>query len=384
MFQSFYNGLSGMFNFSKNLDNISSNISNMNTPGYRGKDLFVRSLEGESNSSLATTLNGTQIRTHAGEIRSTGNNTDVAINGLGHFVLRDDQGGFYYTRAGQFSFDKDGVLIDSATKYKVISIDENLVLKNFDISSLKTLAPKPTTEVKLNGRLAVSGVEHTVSGLSVFDSAGVAHVISLKLTNSGSGTWHAVATDAAQVVVGEFDVKFAADGTPVKDFNKPSVELKFSVPIKVAFNFGEPGSFSGVTQAEISESSVTGLVSDGRASSGVSNISFLDTGVIELEYLNGEKVKGPGLALVSFKDESILKSLSGSLLVSPNPDNAVFGKPKSAALGSIVKNSLELSNVDLTQEFADILIVQRGYQASSKVMSVSNELVEQLYNNSRG
>lgn len=385
MFQSFYNGLSGMFNFSRSLDNISSNISNMNTPGYRGKDLFVRSLEGAAGDNLATTVSGVETRSHAGEIRSTGNNTDVAINGMGYFVLKDKSGSLFYSRAGQFSFDKDGYLVDSVNKYNVLAIDENQNLKNFDIGSLKVLAPKPTTSVKLTGNLAVSGVDHTVSGLTIFDSAGVSHAVSLKLTNGSGGVWHVVATDSTQVNIGEFDVKFAADGTPIKDFNKPAVDLKFGGnSTKVIFDFGEPGSFAGAIQREASDSSLSGLVVDGQASSGVSNFKFLDSGIIEIEYLNGKKVLGPGLALASFKDESLLKTLSGSLLYSQDASNATYGKPNTTVFGTIVKDSIELSNVDLTQEFADILIVQRGYQASSKIMTVSNELVEQLYSNSRG
>ncbi len=88
MMQSFFNGLSGLLTFSQGLKNTSNNVSNMNTPGFRGSDTFYRSVNGEGDQGLGADVAGTSIRSDQGEIRQTGNDTDIAINGSGFFVLR--------------------------------------------------------------------------------------------------------------------------------------------------------------------------------------------------------------------------------------------------------------------------------------------------------
>jgi flagellar hook protein FlgE len=113
MLQAFFNGLSGLFSFSRGLTTVSNNVSNMNTPGFRGNDTFFRNVAGDH--GLGTRIGGTGTRLQAGDIRQTGNPMDLALNGSGYFVLRNDQGELMYTRTGQFQFNEDGFLIDRVT-----------------------------------------------------------------------------------------------------------------------------------------------------------------------------------------------------------------------------------------------------------------------------
>ena len=83
MLQAFFNGLSGLFSFSKGLDNVSNNVSNMNTPGFRGSDTFYRSVGGQDGRGLGSSVAGTEMRTKPGDPRQTGNQTDLAISGAG-------------------------------------------------------------------------------------------------------------------------------------------------------------------------------------------------------------------------------------------------------------------------------------------------------------
>lgn len=89
MFQALYNSLSGLFSFSKSLDTVSNNVANMNTPGFRGSDSFFENLAGEHGTRIV----GAGLRTTAGDLRQTGNATDVAVDGSGYFVLRDSTEG---------------------------------------------------------------------------------------------------------------------------------------------------------------------------------------------------------------------------------------------------------------------------------------------------
>lgn len=119
MLQAFFNGLSGLFSFSKGLDNVSNNVSNMNTPGYRGSDTFYRSVNGQGGEGIGAKVAGTEVRVKPGEARQTGNSMNAAVDGNGYFVLRDENGNFFYTRAGQFQVDKDGYLVDSVSQRRV-------------------------------------------------------------------------------------------------------------------------------------------------------------------------------------------------------------------------------------------------------------------------
>jgi len=119
MFQALFNSLSGLFSFSRSLDTVSNNVSNMNTPGFRGSDTFFENVNGGRGTRVA----GEGLRTTAGDIRQTGTPTDVAIDGNGFFILRDDTGNLYYTRSGQFRFNDQGLLTDSFTGYQVMSVE---------------------------------------------------------------------------------------------------------------------------------------------------------------------------------------------------------------------------------------------------------------------
>src|SRR3989338_4305570 len=112
MLQAFFNGLSGLFAFSKGLDNVSNNVSNMNTPGFRGSDTFYRSVSGQDVQGLGAGETGTEFRTKPGDPRQTGSLTDLAISGAGYFVLRDGSDEVFYTRSGQFQINADGYLVD--------------------------------------------------------------------------------------------------------------------------------------------------------------------------------------------------------------------------------------------------------------------------------
>ncbi|MBO7942419.1 flagellar hook basal-body protein, partial [Streptomyces sp. S9] len=118
MFQALFNSLSGLFSFSRSLDTVSNNVSNMNTPGFRGSDSFFANIDGGYGTSIA----GQGLRPQPGDMRQTGTPTDMAVEGEGYFVLRDRSGELHYTRAGQFRFNDSGVLVDTATGYDVMAI----------------------------------------------------------------------------------------------------------------------------------------------------------------------------------------------------------------------------------------------------------------------
>lgn len=389
MLQALFNGISGLLTFTKGLSNVSNNVSNMNTPGFRGSDSFYRSIHGEDGEGVGAMITDTETRTTPGEARQSGNNSDVAINGSGFFILKDDNGKLAYTRAGQFQFDRGGYLIDPVTQRRVSGIDASGRLKDINIKNLQTLPPKPTTRIEMTGSLARSGpsdLSDHITAISVFDTTGSKHALSMELqpVSVPSNGWEVTVSDENGLVVGSGTIAFNADGSPTAGFNTLSASLSDGAQ-SILFDFGSPGSFTLASQAASAAAHTLGArVTDGSATASLSSYSFDENGVLKLTYSNGEKRDGQQLALAWFADESSLIAGQGSLLTPPKSMPAEYGRAGEGRFGSIQGGYLEASNVDLTQEFGDILIIQRGYQASSRVMTVANEMLEQLYNGTRG
>jgi len=152
----------------------------------------------------------------------------------------------------------------------------------------------------------------------------------------------------------------------------------------LTFDFGTAGGLSGTTTFSGNTSTLAAQVKDGHGVVGLSSESFDTTGTLQLTYSDGETKAGPQLALASFQDESNLQMIQGNLYLQPLTQTAQIGRPSSTVFGKIDGGSLEMSNVDLTQELADMIVIQRGYQASSRVMTVSSDMLQQLYDSTRG
>lgn len=395
MLQSFFNGLSGLFSFSRGLNTVSNNISNMNTAGFRGSDTFFRSINGSGNQSgFGTSASDSFMRTNSGEIRNTGidNSTgriDLALNGSGFFTVRDDDGNLFYTRSGNFQFNEDGILVDILSGFEVMSLDANGNLSNVNISEQRMLAAEPTTLVNLVGALGTGDSTHTIEGIKVYDAGGIVHTLSLEMQRPAGAAdnliWNVEIKDENGATVGTGTIRFSPDSTPLAGFNTVNASLNINgVTQAISFNFGEPGSFTGTSQTQGTQSTASANVDDGRPVIGLKGFTFDENGQLQLTYSNGEKEEGVRLAIASFVQEGNLTQATGSLYRTNSQNPPTYGYAAEGVNGKIQSGSLELSNVDLTQEFADMMIIQRGYQASSRIMSVSNEMVEQLYNNTRG
>lgn len=383
--QSFYNGLGGMLNFSKTLDNVSNNIGNMNTPGFRGNDLFIRSLGGDllgDGAAIAAKVG----RDQQGDLKQTGVATDLAINGDGHFILKNDSGDVFYSRAGQFKFNEKNVLIDGATGMQVMAINPAGALSKIDITSNKTLPPEATTTVDLLGNLSSTDTAYSLNNVTVYNSVGDKFQLTLDFAKAAApaiNTWNISVKSAAGAVLGTFSMQFGVDATPLTGFNSINQTLLLGASSQtIAFNFGATGALTGATQLS-GTSNLGAMNKDGHPILGLNSLSIDSEGTIQFKYTNGTTKSGPQVGMALFNDPSTLEATNNGMLKANGGAGLKYGKPGSALFGSIQSKSIEMSNVDLTQEFADILIIQRGYQASSRVMSVSNDLLDQLYNSTR-
>jgi flagellar hook protein FlgE len=386
MFQALFNSLSGLFSFSRSLNTVSNNVSNMNTPGFRGSDSFFANVSG----GRGTRISGEGLRTQSGDIRQTGNATDLAVDGEGYFILSDQSGNQYYTRAGQFRFDDDGLLVDSVSGYRVMAFDASGNLTTIDFDNYRSIPAVATTQVSISGNIAAVAAASppqttNVNTIRVFDAQGGTHSLTATFTSTTPGVFQVKVTNEAGVEIGSGEVRFGAGGTLTAGFTSVVANLPVAGGTQaITFDFGAPGSFGGMTSLSSVPSNLTSRVVDGHAVLAVNEIKFNERGILELVYSASERREGPQVALVRFPNESALQLDGGRLISGATVTDRNLGRPTQSGFGRIAGGSLEMSNVDLTQEFADMIIIQRGYQASSRVMSVSNEMLEQLYNSTRG
>jgi flagellar hook protein FlgE len=396
MFDSIYTGLTGLSTFSRGLSNISNNVANLNTVGYKRSVLQFQDLMPARDSVGGQRGNGVaaglpHVVYQQGELRQSGNELDAAIDGGGYFVLHDREGKTFYTRDGQFEFDRDSKLVARDSRAEVMLLCSDGALSSLDLASYRSMAGKATTSISFDGTLSTGDADrsHTVSDLQVYDSGGVLHALTMIFTDQSdpqTGTaehvWSYSLRDDRQTVLSSGTVRFGFDGTPAVDSEPASFTWKPSDSISqdITLDFGSPGQFNGLTSFSLGSSSTAKLLkSDGAASGSLTGSSFDTDGAIKLVYSNGETRTAGSLALAWFDYPQDLETQGGTLWSTFGSDQPVLGAAQSAMFGRIAGGQIEASNVDLTAQFSELIITQRGYQASSQVISTANEMMQQLF-----
>ena len=402
MLGAIFTGLSGMTAYSRGLDLISNNVANLNSPGFKASDPLFREIvyshlrnssdpnAGSRPSGAGVSLDTSRLSLRQGDLRDTGNPLDVAIDGNGFFVLERD-GTRLFTRAGQFEFNEQGVLTDRDSGALVMMRTESGETTSVTIDEYRTFAPRTTTEVKLAGSLARSGtsVSHEVPSVTIVDSTGKNLVVKVRMVRSATDPlhWTVEILETDNDLLGSGEITFSEDGTPLVDASRISVELAPAGmdPFTVAFDFGSPGSFSGVTSIQNSTTSqVQVLRQDGVLLGSLSKTEFDEIGNLKLTYSNGETRNAGALMLAMFNVPEQLETIGRSLYAAVDGATPTYGQGLSFGIGKVAGGKVELSNVELTEQFTDLIIIQRGYQASSQVSSVANEMIQQLLSMGNG
>ncbi|OZG74839.1 flagellar biosynthesis protein FlgE [Hahella sp. CCB-MM4] len=221
---SIYSSLSSLLSFSKALENSSNNVSNLNTPGYKGRDVRFSELanfsEGDTTRNEGAKIQDSQLRFQNGDISETGNDTDLAIDGLGFFILRTGSEELY-TRAGGFKFDSNGFLIDPETGYRVAGIDGGGNLVDISIKNSIYSEPEKTTQVSLSGNLdsgtlagsTVNSGADSLLEFDVVDNLGTARKLQAVFEKQLGNQWTLQFIDQSGNPVGAKEaIHFTSDG----------------------------------------------------------------------------------------------------------------------------------------------------------------------------
>jgi flagellar hook protein FlgE len=390
MFDTIFIGTSGLLNHAKGLRVVGNNLANVNTPGFKSSHLqFANVFDQNAGAShqfdrsgnLALTGSGlaslgSQLNFRAGLEQGTGNPLDMAISGNGFFAVKRGDA-LLYTRSGDFGFNDTGVLVNSAGD-RVQGLDARGQLADITLVDLGRSAARATGTVRLSGELASTiatpPLDASVSGVTVLDANGVNQPLTLSFHNNGGGAYTVTVKDAANATVASGDIQFSG-GVAVA--GKAALTFSYAPAGMAAFDVTLD--FSALVNLPSSAVPIRVQSHDGYASGVKTDQSIGSDGLLAVQYSNGQTATGARLALADFVTEASLEEAGGSSFLMRDGASVHYGYAGTDSFGKLAAGRREGSNVDLAEEFGNLILMQRGYQASSHVISTANDMIQQLF-----
>ncbi|MGF7431719.1 flagellar hook protein FlgE [Thermoanaerobacterium thermosaccharolyticum] len=417
MLRSMYSAVSGLKAHQAEMDVIGNNIANVNTVGFKAsrmtfKEIFNQTIKGASApQGSGGGTNPQQVGlgvaiasidtlfTNCGSQR-TDNPTDLSIDGNGFFIVNNG-GANLYTRAGNFSFDSNGDLV-TPDGYKVmgwISQDGKTVntdtgnLSPISIKNWSSTSPASTKLIQLGGNLdAGTSIGSSVSyNVTIYDSQGGSHVATIQFTKKdNAGNWDAAITNfdgndlsASPVTIGS--IQFDSNGL----ITNPAGSI-FSVNVSSLPITNTNATLGDGTNITIDLSNLTmyssstdirELSKDGNEAGSIESINIDQYGVVSGIYSNGRTQVIGQIALAVFQNTQGLEKVGNTMFINTvNSGDPMIGAANTGTRGTINPGTLEMSNVDLANEFANMITTQRGFEANSKVITTSDEMLQDLVN----
>lgn len=386
MFGSIYVGLSGLNAYSRGLQQISNNVTNLNASGFKGSTVAFTDLVGINGNGGASYSGGpggggngveigdTRIDFKQGELRQTDRDLDLAIDGSGFMVLlRGDD--ILYTRTGSFEVDKDGFIVLAGTEYRLATLDSSGRPVSLSIDASRTSAPTKTTTIKFADNLSSTATTYGISDVKVYDAAGTEHIWQIKFDKAegSANEWKITVTDDKAKTVGTQTLKFI-QGQVDPATNKLVFE-NTDAALSVTLDFSQNvTSFSAGTVSTLRKAS-----SDGYKVGAITSIRVNDKGKLEIGYSNEQKKELGSIAIADFRDPQALDQRSGGLFHDTGLAQRELMTTEDKRVGKVLSRRLEASNVDLAKAFGELILIQRGFQASSQIISVSNDMIQQLF-----
>ncbi|ADU51098.1 flagellar hook-basal body protein [Thermaerobacter marianensis DSM 12885] len=403
MMRSLYAGISGLQNHQLRMDVIGNNIANVNTVGFKSsrvtfKELFNQTLRGAAAPAgptrggtnpiqigLGTALAGIDVIHQPGNPQVTGVATDLAIQGDGFFVLQDAAGGYAYTRAGDFRLDAAGYLVN-ADGLRVLGWQaQGGVLPARDAVNLGPIRvpvdmfvpAQASSRVTWSSNLDATTPTNTplTRAVDVYDSLGNAHTLIFTFTRTGSNQWSWQAEDAANpgTSLGQGTLTFGNSGLLTAG-NTGTVSFTPTGAATINLQVD----FSGLTQYA-APSTLEGTA-DGYPAGELTSFAIDTSGTITGTFSNGTTQPIAQVALASFANPAGLLRDGNLYWESNNSGVARIGVAGTGGRGALTPGALEMSNVDLSREFVDMIVTQRGFQANSRVITTSDEMLQELVN----
>ncbi len=439
LFGAMNTSISGLTAQSNAFGNISDNVSNAQTVGYKRVDTDFTDYLTTSNQSIndpgSVSARPSYVNNVQGTITQSDNPLGLAIAGQGFFAVSQQTGETnnvptfspqkYYTRAGDFQMDKNGYLVNSANEAlngwpvnPVTGLVNQNVLVPIQVTQT-VFNPQPTTSVTLSANLPATPSVDTVatplsSNIDVYDSLGTVHTVTLNWSKSPNpattNLWTVsinVPNDINAAARGAADVTFgdAANGLPagtvaaVGNLQPPLVSvspaydptnpanqpswLQFSTdfgsgPQTIQLNLGTYGQSDGVTQYAGTEYNLRGLTQNGVPPGSFASVTTQANGNIVVNYDNGQTRTIAQVPLITFNNPNQLQRQDGQSFTATIDSGTPLAEQASTnGAGNLVVQSVESSNVDIATEFSKLIVAQRAYSASTKMVITADDMLQQ-------
>ena len=406
--------VSGMSAQATRLSAVAENVANVNTTGYKKASIEFYSLllenhqgsyeSGAVQSDIRYSVSG------QGSLLNTSSVTDLAVSGDGFFVVSDENGIPYLTRAGAFVANGDGDLVNAAGFHlmgyrldagqPIVTVNGYAGLENVNLSDLALTAAASTTgnlvanlpsnagitaAADLPSANAATAVYAAKSSLVTYDDLGNKVLLDAFFAKTAAGRWEMTVFNKADApATGEFPYAAAALATVALDFDVTTGKLSAASADAIAIPI--PGGetvdldLSQMTQLATAYTVLAASV-DGNAPSSANVIEISRDGIVYATYENGTRAPAYRIPLAHVTSADMLTPLAGNVYQPSSESGDVqIGFAQSGRLGSIFSNSLEQSTVDLANELTSMIDAQRSYSANSKVFQTGSELMEVLVN----
>ncbi len=432
MMRSMFSGVSGLRAHQTRMDVIGNNVANVNTVGFKSgrvtfQEIFSQTLKGASSPDSATGRGGSnpmQIGlglgvgavdtiTTRGSLQRTDNPTDMAIEGDGFFICKGGSADtFKFTRAGNFTIDKLGNLVtgsglnvygwqklktDGSGEFDAEVPIEPINLYTDDYRNKRIISAKATSSAKLAGNLDASMVEDNSATpapentftvpMTIYDKLGNDYKINVvfnkeEVASSTETIWTWTIDTGAEIGSGAT----AATGTIT--FDEEGIITDGELPDLVEFTPVDAGTDMFEVQLDFSkltsfaaDNSVKPQSVDGYTSGSLVTFSVGSDGVLTGIYDNGQQQSLGLMAISGFENPAGLQKVGDNMYIpTTNSGDYKAVKAGSNGVGTLNPGTLEMSNVDLSKEFTEMIITQRGFQANSRIITTSDEMLQELVN----
>ncbi|EUB76367.1 flagellar hook-basal body protein [Pseudomonas sp. GM41(2012)] len=425
---SFNIGLSGLYAANKQLDVTGNNIANVATTGFKSsraefEDVYSATKLGSGSKTIG---NGVRLANVSqqftqGDINNTGNVLDMGINGSGFFVLSEN-GSMSYTRSGTFKVDKDGYVTnsDGSARLQGYGVDANGKILNGVLTDLRidtsNLAPKNTSTVSstINLNSTAPIIDQTVNPFDpskeasftkqfstpIYDTQGNKHVMDQYMVKTGDNTWNTytliegrnpdgsdptVTPPVASTMA--FDSSGKLVSVTTAGVVSPDLKVTGWVPGTVTNGVWKGnGATSGVITVSMDKTTQYNADTarsipsqNGYATGQITNLTIDTSGVMLANFSNSQTKPIGQISLASFTNEQGLQPVGGTSWKETYASGIPgYDAPNTGTLGEINSNSLEESNVNLTNELVDLIKAQSNYQANAKTISTQSTIMQTI------
>ncbi len=402
---SFSTPLSGLTSAQQQLQAVSNNLANIDTDGYKTQtltfgDIFLQT--GMMNGSgdpvqigSGVSVSSTDSNFTEGNLSATGTASNMAVSGNGFFVTQAANGDQDFTRAGDFTSNNAGQLVTPSGElvlgYPAVNgvVNPSGALQPLQVGSVTSPAV-PSTTVGITANLdsdAAIGTTAPSSSLSIYDSLGSAHTLSVSYTKTAAGTWdYTVTVPSADVTAGATGTTTVGSGTLNFDGNGQLTSITNPVPISIltlADGATVPLTLTGpfgtaanptITQTAMA-SATSATTTDGFASGTLTTFTVEPDGTINGTFTSGNTLALGQVAVASFANNQGLVSIGNNNYQSTAASGAaVIGQAGTGGRGTIIGGNVEQSNVDIATEFAKLIVAQQAYSANAKSITTFNTL----------